>query len=80
MSLRHALVFILLSITPSITRAADAPAPAAPAAALPFTRQQDVVYGRKFGTALTLDVVSVHEVEPTAASFNATVLDAAEVR
>jgi acetyl esterase/lipase len=46
------LALIILCLLPStLARAAD-PAP------LPFTRQQDVVYGRKFGTALTLDVLT----------------------
>jgi acetyl esterase/lipase len=51
MSRRYSLLLlIILSTAPAITRAADAPPN------LPFTRQQDIVYARKFGTALTLDV------------------------
>lgn len=44
----------------SVPAAAPAPAPAAAAAAAasaPWTRTEDVVYGRKFGMALTLDVI-----------------------
>src|SRR5258706_6835009 len=43
-------VLLSLVVLAPIARAADAPPN------LPFTRQQDIVYGRKFGTALTLDV------------------------
>jgi acetyl esterase/lipase len=56
MSLRHLPLLLILVIAPTLTRAADAPASTAPPTAAPFTRQQDIVYGRKFGTALTLDV------------------------
>jgi acetyl esterase/lipase len=49
---RFAIGLLCLLCTAPLTRAAD------PAPALPFTRQQDVVYGRKFGTALTLDVLT----------------------
>jgi len=38
-----------------------APASRALAADEPFTRTQDVIYGRKFGTALTLDVIAPKE-------------------
>src|SRR6267378_1299007 len=72
MTFRHpfvrSLLLLILLTTPSVTRAADAPA-AAPAAALPFTRQQDIVYGRKFGTALTLDVFT-----PTAPANGAAII------
>ena len=50
-SRRLTIAFLGLTLLAPLTRAAD-PAP------LPFTRQQDVVYGRKFGTALTLDVLT----------------------
>ena len=42
-----ALFFLILISTSASTALADEP---------PFTREQDVIYGRKFGTALTLDV------------------------
>src|SRR5207245_604007 len=35
--------------------------PNAFAAEEPFTRTEDVIYGRKFGTALTLDVIAPKE-------------------
>lgn len=38
-------LLLLTSTSPAVVKAADAP----------FTRQEDVVYGRKFGMALTLD-------------------------
>src|SRR5262249_479520 len=37
------------------------PTARAPAAEPSFTRQQDVIYGRKFGTALTMDVFTPKE-------------------
>ena len=45
--MRRLLAFACLWLAPLTTLAADGP---------DFTRQQDVIYGRKFGTALTLDV------------------------
>ena len=42
-----ALFFLVLTSTSPSVALADEP---------PFTREQDVIYGRKFGTALTLDV------------------------
>src|SRR4051794_25240125 len=57
MFLRHLPLFFILIIAPTLTRAADAPAPTpAPRTAAPFTRQQDIISGRKYGTALTLDL------------------------
>lgn len=47
--LRPALLLALLTTAPAL---ADEPA---------FTRQEDVIYGRKFGTALTLDVFTPKE-------------------
>src|SRR5947207_14446950 len=44
------LWFAALSLFPNSARAAD-----------DFTRQTDVVYGRKFGTALTMDVFTPKE-------------------
>ena len=46
--IRHLLVF--LSFSPVFL------APSVKATAADFTRKEDVVYGRKFGTALTMDV------------------------
>jgi acetyl esterase/lipase len=43
-----ALVLVCCAIAPAARAADDAP----------FTRRQDIVYGRKYGTALTLDVFS----------------------
>jgi acetyl esterase/lipase len=42
-----ALLGLIVSLPPASCRAADEP---------PFARTEDVIYGRKFGTALTLDV------------------------
>ncbi|MCY2965423.1 MAG: alpha/beta hydrolase, partial [Planctomycetota bacterium] len=45
-----ALILFLAAFTPAATAFAQQ------AGAVEFTRQEDVIYGRKFGTALTLDV------------------------
>ncbi|MBC7369576.1 MAG: hypothetical protein H7343_22635, partial [Undibacterium sp.] len=59
-------LLLALATLPFVTPAHPQPAPAAaPKPAAPYTRTEDVVYGRKFGTALTLDVL-----QPTAVPAN----------
>ncbi|MFO0907818.1 MAG: alpha/beta hydrolase [Isosphaeraceae bacterium] len=53
----RARILFLLCILPSFLHGANLPAQEK----TPFTRQEDVVYGRKFGTALTLDVFKPKE-------------------
>jgi acetyl esterase/lipase len=47
---------IAILVLASLLGPANAPAPARAADEPDFTRKEDVIYGRKFGTALTLDV------------------------
>lgn len=51
------VVGLMRSFAPAATPAATAPAPAP----VSYTRQQDVIYGRYFGTALTMDVFTPTE-------------------
>jgi len=59
---RLAILCVLVEalLAPTFSRAADD---------VPFTRQQDVVYGRKFGTALTMDVFTPKEKANGAAAI-----------
>src|SRR3954454_502194 len=57
MTTRHRTGFALgliasALLAPAFSRAADEPS---------FTRKEDVIYGRKFGTALTMDVFTPKE-------------------
>ncbi len=59
-------LLLALATLPFVTPAHAQPAPAAaPKPASAYTRTEDVVYGRKFGTALTLDVF-----QPTTVAAN----------
>jgi acetyl esterase/lipase len=55
--MRGLFVFVVLSVLPGVVPIATAQAQSSPA----YERKQDVVYGRKFGTALTLDVFTPKE-------------------
>lgn len=64
MQLRRCLLSLLF-VASAWTVFAQAPAaPAGPTRAPAYTRTEDVVYGRKFGTALTLDVFQPTAVKP----------------
>ena len=56
--LRLALLLAAVAFTAHAQSAPSAPAPAA------YTRTEDIVYGRKFGTALTLDVFQPTATKP----------------
>ncbi len=59
------LLVPLLFVASAWTALAQSPAtPTAPPRAPAYTRTEDVVYGRKFGVALTLDVVQPTAVKP----------------
>src|SRR5438045_3152296 len=56
MKLPRLLLSLLLACA-AVTATAQTPSSSSRAAAPAFTRTEDVVYGRKFGVALTLDVI-----------------------
>lgn len=51
------LLSLLLLVLPATTLLAQSPVSAPDGPASNYTRTEDIIYGRKFGTALTLDVI-----------------------
>ena len=54
--LQVVLIFTVVAFSPTIVTAQDSAASEAVDANVAFTRIREVVYGRKFGIALTMDV------------------------